>query len=411
MNPFIIITIAGIFCLILERLFPRKKLPNVEGWVGRAVLFNCIQLVVILISSQTIEKWLGGRSLFKLPWSPFYNGIFAYLLQTWVFYWWHFVRHENNFLWLFVHQFHHSPVRIETITSFYKHPSEYVLNTIIIAVLTQPILGLDKKTNEWLVIFSALAEFFYHINISTPYWVGFIIQRPEMHIIHHQRDKQYVYNHGDIAIWDWLNATLWNPKGEDFEDFETGFSDDRELEVVPMLCGQNVLTERQKKLPKNLFKCMVITVLFCLGILNLFGVILDSPTMKGIAIVSTASPLPFVFSAYNGIETFSTKLDMDIIFENNTQINVPIDHKLYGGLKGPYNRRNVIGAIFSHGPFFKDEKLIRIKEQVLDWSFCKGFLLDEFNINAKIKKATINVHSKTKGNENKFWQMEVNCFF
>jgi len=409
MNPFLIIFAGGIFCLIIEKLFPRKQLPNIEGWVSRAILFNFIQLIVILISSITIEKWLGGRSLFKLPWNSFYNGLFAYVLQTWVFYWWHFVRHDNNFLWLFVHQFHHSPERIETITSFYKHPSEYVLNTIIIAVLTQPILGLDKKTNEWLVVFSALAEFFYHVNISTPHWVGYFIQRPEMHIIHHAQDKQCVYNHGDISIWDILNRTFFNPTDEQVNAMQTGFSQGREDQVMDMMVGKNVLTERKKKLPKNLFKCIIITLLFCLGILNLFGVIFDSPTMKGIATISTASPLPFVFSAYQGIETFSTKFDMDITFTNGSRTNVLIDHKLYAGLKGPYNRRNVIGAIFSHGPFFKDDNLIQIRQQILDWAFCQGYLLEEFHINADIKNVVINIRSKTNGYEDKLWTMEVRC--
>ena len=32
-----------------------------------------------------------------------------------------------NFLWLAFHQVHHSPSRIETITSFYKHPTEIVV--------------------------------------------------------------------------------------------------------------------------------------------------------------------------------------------------------------------------------------------------------------------------------------------
>src|SRR5581483_8298282 len=198
---------------------------------------------------------------------------------------------------------------------------------------------------------SALAEFFYHINIATPYWVGYFIQRPEMHLAHHREDKQFTCNYGDITIWDILGGTWFNPTVEQTKEIKTGFSQDRERKIMQMLVCQNVLPERPKKLPIKILQCGFISLLFLLCSLNVVGTIFDSPTMKGIATVSTASPFPFVFSSYQGIETFSTTFNMDITFRNGTNQQMLIDHKLYSKLKGPYNRRNVIGAVFSHGPF------------------------------------------------------------
>ena len=409
MNPFIIISIGLVIAITLERLFPRAKLPYKQGWILRAIVFNTIQLVVVIASAFTWEVWLQGPSLFKLPWSPFYNGLFAYVINTWVFYWWHYVRHENTFLWLAIHQFHHSPVRIEAITSFYKHPVEIIINSLIITVLTCPILGLDAKTNAWLTIFSALAEFFYHINVVTPYWVGYFIQRPEQHLAHHREDKQFTCNHGDLAIWDLLGGTWFNPSREQVAEIRTGFSRDRERKVVSMLFWQNVITERPKKLPKNLIQCMIISLLFLLGAFNMLGLIFNSPTMKGVAIASVASPLPFVFSSYQGIETFSTTFNMQVTFKNGTCTELPLDHKLSAKLQGPYNRRNVIGAVFSHGPFFNDPKMITIRDQILDWGFCQGHLVEEFGMNGIIDNVNVEVKSKTLGNEGKKWSLSVNC--
>ena len=335
MNPFIVIFVGFIIALSLEKLFPRNRLPYKVGWVSRAVLLNLIQFLVVIVAGYTWEVWLEGPSLFKLPWSPFYNGLFAYLINTWIFYWWHYVRHTNNALWLWVHQIHHSPVRIEAVTSFYKHPFEIIINSWIITVLTCPILGLDAQTNAWLTIFSALAEFFYHINISTPYWVGYFIQRPEMHLGHHKEDRQFTCNYGDITIWDILGGTWFNPTKKEVAEIKTGFTQDRERKLLEMLCGRNVLPERPKKLPPNILKCFFISMLFVLGSLNILGTIFDSQAMKGIATVSTASPLPFVFSSYHDIETFSTTFNMDITFKNGTNQQLPIDHKLYARLKGP----------------------------------------------------------------------------
>ena len=54
------------------------------------------------------------------------GAIVGYLAITFVYYWWHRWRHESPFLWRWFHQVHHSPQRIEIITSFYKHPLEIV---------------------------------------------------------------------------------------------------------------------------------------------------------------------------------------------------------------------------------------------------------------------------------------------
>jgi len=408
-DPFIIISGGLILAIILENIIPRDKLPYKKGWIKRAIIFNSIQLLIVIVAGYTWETWLEGPSLFKLPWSPFWNGIFAYIITSWVFYWWHWLRHENTFLWLFVHQFHHSPVRIEAITSFYKHPIEIIINSWIITILTCPILGLDTQTNAWLTIFTALAEFFYHINISTPHWIGYFIQRPEMHLAHHREDKQFTCNHGDLAIWDLLGGTWFNPTKQQSPHIKTGFSHDRERLLLPMLLGKNILPERPKKLPKKLFQCILITLLFILGSMQIIGLIFDSPTIKALSIVSCSSPLPFVFTSYNGIETFSTTFELNITTHNHTNIIIHMDHKLYSQLQGPYNRKNVIGVIFSHGPFFKDPNMIAIRNQILHWSFCKGNLSDEFNIHYPIKESTINIRSKTNGNENKVWSMHVRC--
>ena len=52
------------------------------------------------------------------------GAIVGYLVITFVYYWWHRARHEVPILWRCFHQVHHSPQRIEIITSFYKHPVE-----------------------------------------------------------------------------------------------------------------------------------------------------------------------------------------------------------------------------------------------------------------------------------------------
>jgi sterol desaturase/sphingolipid hydroxylase (fatty acid hydroxylase superfamily) len=51
---------------------------------------------------------------------------------------------------------------------------------------------------------------FQHWNVRTPQWLGYLIQRPESHCVHHRMGVHY-YNYGDLPIWDLLLGTFRNP--------------------------------------------------------------------------------------------------------------------------------------------------------------------------------------------------------
>src|SRR6267378_2790539 len=67
----------------------------------------------------------------------------AYFVSTFFYYWWHRIRHESRLFWRLCHQLHHSPRRIEILTSFYKHPVEITLNSILSAAITYSLLGIS----------------------------------------------------------------------------------------------------------------------------------------------------------------------------------------------------------------------------------------------------------------------------
>src|ERR1022692_1947467 len=120
-------------CFMPERLLPAWPLPRIKTCPIRVILVNLVQLGVILLAGASWEKWHSSRSLFHLGLSvsPELGGLLAYFVATFVFYWWHRWRHRIDTLWLLFHQVHHSPQRIEVITSFYKHPLEMVVNSLI----------------------------------------------------------------------------------------------------------------------------------------------------------------------------------------------------------------------------------------------------------------------------------------
>ena len=233
-----IILISFIFCFILERIIPGWKLPKVPTWPIRVILINAVQLVVVIVAGYTWEKWFTQYSVFHL--SNYINNVFggliAYFIATFIFYWWHRIRHTSDFFWKYFHQIHHSPQRLEVITSFYKHPFEMVVNSIIGGLLVYTLLGLSPQAGAVYTLCTALGEFFYHTSVKTPQWVGYIFQRPEMHRIHHEYNK-HNNNYGDIVWWDMLFGTYENPKKF---NGTCGFDEEKELALKEMLCFRDI---------------------------------------------------------------------------------------------------------------------------------------------------------------------------
>lgn len=230
-----IVIICGITLtfFVLERVLPGRELPEAPGWYARALLLNACQLGIVVLAGVSWNRWLQGSSLLKLSAHafPLPQGFTGWFVGTLVFYWWHRVRHEVNFLWRVFHQVHHSPTRIESLTAFYKHPLEIAADSLIMSVLLFSALGLSVAGAAWCNVFAVFGEFFYHSNLRTPHWLGYFLQRPEHHSIHHQRDV-HKFNFGDITWWDRLFGTF-----RETDEFaaECGFPASHERQLGAML--------------------------------------------------------------------------------------------------------------------------------------------------------------------------------
>jgi len=208
MTPIVIIAFATLLFFVLERVLPGRELPESPGWYVRAAFLNGCQVGIILLAGLAWNRWLQNWSALHISsLSPWLQGLVGWFLGTFVFYWWHRARHDVNFLWRVCHQIHHSPSRIELLTAFYKHPLEIAADSIIASTLMFSVLGASMAGAAWYNVFAVLGEYFYHSNLRTPYWLGYFLQRPEHHSIHHQLDL-HQFNYGDITWWDRLFGTF-----------------------------------------------------------------------------------------------------------------------------------------------------------------------------------------------------------
>jgi sterol desaturase/sphingolipid hydroxylase (fatty acid hydroxylase superfamily) len=231
----LILTTAAFLCV--ERISPGRALPHVPGWYFRALLINAVQLGITLSLARTWIGIFGAGSIFSLSsWNiPALEGFAGWFIGTFIFYWWHRLRHAKGF-WRVFHQVHHSPSRIEVLTSFYKHPVEILANSFLSAFILFPVLGCSMLGTFWYNFFAATGEYFYHANFKSPKLLRYFIQTPELHSVHHQLNV-HDYNYADLPVWDRIFGTY-----RDTTEFmpECGFPEHGEERVLEMIAFKDV---------------------------------------------------------------------------------------------------------------------------------------------------------------------------
>jgi len=224
--------VVGAASATLERLKPGTRLPDVPGWAKRAWWFVVVEATIVVAMFVAWIAWVDIEPLLDLTeTSVALQVAINWLLSTLVFYWWHRVRHSNDALWRWTHQLHHSPRRIETLTAFYKHPFEVAADTLLNLTLSFVVLGVSTEAFLLHVSCVACSQFFVHMNVATPRWLGYFLSRPEMHRIHHEAGV-HKNNYADLPLWDMLFGTYENPHAR---PVECGFSADNEARVLDML--------------------------------------------------------------------------------------------------------------------------------------------------------------------------------
>jgi hypothetical protein len=126
-------------------------------------------------------------------------------------------------------------------------------------------------------------------------------------------------------------------------------------------------------------------LLLVIGLVQIAGDVFGVAGVKAIGAALGASPAPKVFSSVRGLETFSTRFLIEWTDASGAPHSVEITPERYTHLRGPYNRRNVYGAVLAYGPVLESDARTRpMFDAVSRYAVCgEGPLLRELGIDTR----------------------------
>ncbi len=237
LDPVSLIIISMYLLLMLwEAVFPGRKLPVIKFWKIRGIAVFFFYFYLSSYLPLLWDEYLPGTQLFDLSgWGSMgaIAGILVYELGMYI---WHRTMHNSKWLWKMFHQMHHSAERLDTYGAFYFSPLDMIGWTALGTVCFSIIAGMTPQAITITLLVTNFLGIFQHANIKTPVWLGYIIQRPESHTVHHARGV-HAYNYADLPVFDMIFGTFRNPARY---EHETGFYNGASSRIGDMLLFREV---------------------------------------------------------------------------------------------------------------------------------------------------------------------------
>ena len=170
------------------------------------------------------------------------GAIVGVLVYEFFHYWYHRAAHKFDWLWRAGHQMHHSAESLDAFGAYYLHPLDTVNFTSISSLVFFPLLGLTVEAGVIGAFFLTFNAMFQHMSFRTPRWLGYVVQRPESHSVHHGKGI-HRYNYSDLPIYDMMFGTFRNPEAYRREQ---GFYQGASERIPEMLAFRDVSVPKQE---------------------------------------------------------------------------------------------------------------------------------------------------------------------
>lgn len=243
LDPISLIVLGLYAALMLwEAIAPGRRLPAVPHWRLRGLASFSVFFFLSTYLPLWWDQYLAEYRWFDLSGLGTFGGLAVGLLVYELFaYGYHRLMHSSTLLWRSLHQMHHSAERLDSYGAFWFSPLDMVGWTLVGSLSLVLVVGVTPEAATLLLLSITFLGMFQHANIRTPRWLGYLVQRPESHTVHHGRGI-HRYNYADLPVLDILFGTFRNPR--DYE-VETGFYQGASERVLDMLLWRDVSRPQQ----------------------------------------------------------------------------------------------------------------------------------------------------------------------
>ncbi len=203
-----------VFCafVIAESIASRRR--NLELYDARDSLANVVTGAVTFITkigiqglSYLLYYYLYQYAIFKIPEeSIIWLGV-GFLLNDFLFYWYHRMSHEVRLFWA-IHVTHHSSEKLNITTALRGNFINNIFHTLFWSPLA--LIGFSPV----VIILSDAFSYFYQLWLHTRIiprlgWYEYIFNTPSHHRVHHGSNQKYLdKNYGAVLIlWDRIFGT------------------------------------------------------------------------------------------------------------------------------------------------------------------------------------------------------------
>ncbi|RTL43325.1 MAG: sterol desaturase family protein [Burkholderiales bacterium] len=237
--------VASYFAALgLEAAMPSgRPLPVVARWrwIGLAAFGLSLAgfvgfplLIVPLLPPMALIDLSGWGSLAFFP---------VWVLTTLINYGFHRFMHYFDWAWRAGHQLHHAAARVDVSSAMLFHPVDTLMQGVLGALLAAGLTNATPHAAAWAGLFGFWASLYQHLDMRTPAWTGLLWQRPEAHLLHHERDA-HARNYSDFPLWDHLFGTYAAPVER---DVTVGFARHRGRRWLAMLAMRDVNRDGDEK--------------------------------------------------------------------------------------------------------------------------------------------------------------------
>jgi len=207
----ILLALSPIFvlCIAFEFVKHRQRYVLKDTFANTALaLMHQGADALSLLLLMPLFYWLFEYRFFEIALNPLTIFI-AFVLQDFLYYWFHRASHHVHWLWS-AHVVHHSSTIMNFSTAF-RQSLMYPLAGMWLFWTPMMLLGFDPTVVLVVVACNLAFQFFVHTEIIGKLdWVEKVFNTPSHHRVHHAINPGYIDRNfaGVLIVWDKLFGTF-----------------------------------------------------------------------------------------------------------------------------------------------------------------------------------------------------------